>query len=85
MILGNLHKCLAIRACGRDNQTAPPLFLLSRCFGELRATKCHQCGAAVQIELHDLAIRVKIQSGIFVREWNFVWYAGLKIPLSIPL
>jgi hypothetical protein len=50
------------------------------------STKCHQCGAAVQIELHGLAILyVKIQSGIFVREWNFVWYAGLKIPLSIPL
>jgi hypothetical protein len=50
------------------------------------ATKCHQCGAVAQIELHDLAIRtvqyVKTQSGIFVREWNFVWYAGLKIPLS---
>ena len=33
------------------------------------ATKCHKCGAAVQIELHDLAIRtVKI---LYSTKWNF--------------
>jgi hypothetical protein len=48
------------------------------------ATKCHKCGAAVQIELHDLAIYAKvqyestIQSGIFCPGVEFCMVSGTE-------